>query len=70
MYPKAPGTVQFAAEPEPSVHIVIASGGCGMTMSFGLADETVVVRGTSTSGSDGHGESPPSIQAPYGRRRS
>ena len=39
VYPKAPGMVQFVAEPEPEVHISIASGGCGMTMSFGLADE-------------------------------
>jgi hypothetical protein len=39
VYIKAPETVQFVADPEFSVHIAIASGGCGMTMSFGLADE-------------------------------
>jgi D-hydroxyproline dehydrogenase subunit beta len=39
IYVKAPGTIQFRAEPEPEVHAAIASGGCGMTMSFGLADE-------------------------------
>jgi FAD dependent oxidoreductase TIGR03364 len=39
VYVKAPGTIQFTAEPEPELHIAIASGGCGMTMSFGLADE-------------------------------
>ncbi len=38
VYPKAPGTVQFTSEPEPDVQVVIASGGCGMTMSFGLAE--------------------------------
>lgn len=40
LYPKAPNTLQFTAEPEPNVHIVIASGGCGMTMSFGLAEDS------------------------------
>jgi FAD dependent oxidoreductase TIGR03364 len=39
VYAKAPNVVQFLAEPETGVHIVIASGGAGMTMSFGLADE-------------------------------
>jgi FAD dependent oxidoreductase TIGR03364 len=39
IYPKAPGLIQYNAEPEPEVHVAIASGGCGMTMSFGLADE-------------------------------
>jgi FAD dependent oxidoreductase TIGR03364 len=39
VYPKLPNTLQFIAEPEPEVHIVIASGGCGMTMSFGLAED-------------------------------
>jgi hypothetical protein len=29
----------MSAEPESEVHVSIASGGCGMTMSFGLADE-------------------------------
>lgn len=39
IYPVAPDTVQFVAEAEYSVQIAIASGGCGMTMSFGLADQ-------------------------------
>lgn len=39
IYPVLPGTVQFEQEAEPGVHIVIASGGCGMTMSFGLAEQ-------------------------------
>ena len=39
VYVQAPDAVQFVAEPEPDVHLAIASGGCGMTMSFGLADE-------------------------------
>lgn len=39
VYPVAPDMVQFVAEPEDNVHVVIASGGAGMTMSFGLADE-------------------------------
>jgi FAD dependent oxidoreductase TIGR03364 len=30
---------QFVREPEPNVHIVTASGGAGMTMSFGFAEE-------------------------------
>lgn len=39
VYPVAPDCVQFVADPELSVHVAIASGGCGMTMSFGLADQ-------------------------------
>jgi FAD dependent oxidoreductase TIGR03364 len=39
IYAQLPGTVQFVQEVEPDVHVVIASGGCGMTMSFGLAEE-------------------------------
>jgi D-hydroxyproline dehydrogenase subunit beta len=39
IYVKIPGQFQFSSEPEPEVHVSIASGGCGMTMSFGLADE-------------------------------
>jgi D-hydroxyproline dehydrogenase subunit beta len=39
IYVKIPGVLEYAAEPEPEVHVSIASGGCGMTMSFGLADE-------------------------------
>ncbi len=39
VYIKAPDAVHFVAEPEFSVHVAIASGGGGMTMSFGAADE-------------------------------
>jgi FAD dependent oxidoreductase TIGR03364 len=39
IYPVTPNGIEFVAEPEPNVHLAIASGGCGMTMSFGLADE-------------------------------
>ena len=39
VYAKAPDMVQYSTELEPGVHASIASGGCGMTMSFGLADE-------------------------------
>jgi FAD dependent oxidoreductase TIGR03364 len=39
VYAKAPDLVQFSTDPEHSVHVAIASGGAGMTMSFGLADE-------------------------------
>jgi D-hydroxyproline dehydrogenase subunit beta len=39
VYVQAPDVVQFVAEPEDGVHVAIASGGGGMTMSFGLADE-------------------------------
>jgi hypothetical protein len=38
IYPKAPGLIQFECQPEPNVEVVIASGGCGMTMSFGFAN--------------------------------
>lgn len=39
IYPVTPGGIEYVAEPEPDVHLAIASGGCGMTMSFGLAEE-------------------------------
>ena len=38
VYPKIPNSVEFVEEVEDNVHVVIASGGCGMTMSFGLAE--------------------------------
>lgn len=38
IYVKTPETSQFLAEPEPNVHVAIASGGAGMTLSFGWAD--------------------------------
>jgi len=38
IYPKAPGLIQYECQPEPNVEVVIASGGCGMTMSFGFAN--------------------------------
>jgi FAD dependent oxidoreductase TIGR03364 len=39
VYAQLPGTVQFVQEAGPGVHVVIASGGCGMTMSFGLVEQ-------------------------------
>lgn len=40
VYAQLPGTVQYVQEVEPGVHAVIASGGCGVTMSFGLAEQS------------------------------
>jgi D-hydroxyproline dehydrogenase subunit beta len=39
IYAKHPSDAQFVAEPLPAVHIVTATGGAGMTMAFGLAEE-------------------------------
>ena len=39
IYAKHATDPQFVAEPLPGVHIVTATGGVGMTMSFGLAEE-------------------------------
>lgn len=39
VYPVLPGLLQYVAEPESNVNIAIATGGCGMTMSFGLAEQ-------------------------------
>jgi FAD dependent oxidoreductase TIGR03364 len=47
IYPIQASGVQFVHEPSPGVTIVIATGGCGMTMSFGLAEEQVRQRGIS-----------------------
>lgn len=38
IYPKAPGLIQYECQPDANVEVVIASGGCGMTMSFGFAN--------------------------------
>jgi FAD dependent oxidoreductase TIGR03364 len=40
IYAQLPGKVQFVHEVEPGVTVVNGSGGCGMTMSFGLAEES------------------------------
>jgi glycine/D-amino acid oxidase-like deaminating enzyme len=40
IYAQLPGKVQFVHEVEPGVVLVTGSGGCGMTMSFGLAEES------------------------------
>lgn len=39
VYAKLPGRLQFTAQPQPNVHVITATGGAGMTMSFGLAEE-------------------------------
>jgi len=39
IYAKHASEPQYVAEPLPNVHIVTATGGAGMTMSFGLAEE-------------------------------
>jgi FAD dependent oxidoreductase TIGR03364 len=38
VYAKHPERLIFEAEPQPGIHIAVAPGGAGMTMSFGLAD--------------------------------
>jgi glycine/D-amino acid oxidase-like deaminating enzyme len=40
IYAKHPTKPAFEAEPEPGVHVFTGTGGAGMTMSFGLADES------------------------------
>jgi FAD dependent oxidoreductase TIGR03364 len=39
IYALLPGKLQFVHEVEPGLTIVTGGGGCGMTMSFGLAEE-------------------------------
>jgi FAD dependent oxidoreductase TIGR03364 len=39
IYALLPGKLQFVHEIEPGVTIITGAGGCGMTMSFGLAEE-------------------------------
>ncbi|MGL4512358.1 MAG: TIGR03364 family FAD-dependent oxidoreductase [Lacipirellulaceae bacterium] len=41
---QSPPSLQFVHQPSDAVTIVIATGGCGMTMSFGLADKMVKAR--------------------------
>ena len=38
VYAKVPNCIEYVHSPEEEVYVVIPSGGCGMTMSFGLAD--------------------------------
>ncbi|MBC7928138.1 MAG: TIGR03364 family FAD-dependent oxidoreductase [Bryobacteraceae bacterium] len=40
VYGKHPDLAYFRAKPEPGVHIVTGTGGAGMTLSFGIADES------------------------------
>ncbi len=39
IYAKHPTEIEFTAQVQPNCHIVTATGGTGMTMSFGLAEE-------------------------------
>jgi FAD dependent oxidoreductase TIGR03364 len=39
IYALLPGKLQFVEDVEPGVSIVTGAGGCGMTMSFGLAEQ-------------------------------
>lgn len=41
VYSKHPTNPYFYTQPQPGVHIVTALGGAGMTLSFGLASETL-----------------------------
>lgn len=38
VYAKAPDCIEYFDQVDENVHVAIASGGCGMTMSFGLAE--------------------------------
>ena len=38
VYAKVPNCIEYVHSPEEDIYVVIPSGGCGMTMSFGLAD--------------------------------
>lgn len=39
IYATLPHSLQFVDHPDDNIHIIIATGGCGMTMSFGLAEQ-------------------------------
>jgi FAD dependent oxidoreductase TIGR03364 len=41
IYGKLPGQPYFTAQPEPGVFLATATGGAGMTLSFGLAEQNV-----------------------------
>jgi hypothetical protein len=42
VYAKHPETPYIRYSPAPSIHGVIVTGGTGMTLSFGLAEQTLV----------------------------
>lgn len=52
VYAQLPGATQFVREPEPGVTVAIASGGCGMSMSFGLAEKMWGAEPLGTNGAD------------------
>jgi len=41
IYASMPGEVEFVRQPSPGVTLVISTGGAGMTMSFGLAEDLI-----------------------------
>jgi FAD dependent oxidoreductase TIGR03364 len=65
VYAQLPGVTQFVREPEPGVTVAIASGGCGMTMSFGLADEMWGAEpvATRSAGETSHANSPLTVKS-------
>ena len=56
VYATFTGEVQFVHRPSPGITLVVSTGGAGMTMSFGLAEEMVQQQSQS-----GHASSPEAI---------